>query len=269
MEKTREYRLFAVIGVLALIIAGLCLYVFIDFQTDNKAQRAREMLMEAGMNGSARALSDDIASGDMMLAYHHAAEAAEYASLAGESEAAELFGEISSEIRRGTLDENVTAVIDDFVASGLLPDEIPLVETELKEPVTVSSETYSDAQDCAARFFGGAVMTKGQLRANGDILFSVSNAYAVIDGQRCVPIEAAISLEVGEALIGEDRCVAQAMKFISDFFPKEVSRSAVVKRVDSSDVGRTDVYADACGVQMCITVRRDTGRVVRFVSSAR
>ena len=124
-------------------------------------------------------------------------------------------------------------------------------------------------QHAAGGGYKGAADFTPQLRANGDILFSVSNAYAVIDGQRCVPIEAAISLEEGEALIGEDRCVAQAMKFISDFFPKEVSRSAVVKRVDSSDVGRTDVYAEACGVSMCITVRRDTGRVVRFVSNAR
>lgn len=269
MEKSRYDGLIALVGAFALITAGLIAYVMIDFRADSDAARADRLLAETGLNGTARVLSEDIAEGDMMLAYHHASEAAEYARLAGNAGAAELFGEITDEIREGRLEPRMAAAVDGFVASGVLPDEMPFFEYEPVDTAAVSVDVYEAAEECAERFFGGAIMTRGQRLSNGEILFSSSNAYAVIDGQRCVPIEACISLDAGGARIGAQECAARAMEFIADFFPESVSRSAVVTRVDMSDGRRADVYAQAAGASMCVTVRRDTGRVVRFVNGAR
>lgn len=266
MEKSGKLKYIAAIGVLTLVIIGLCAYIFIDFRADSEAERSGVALARAGMNGSARGLNDDISAGDMTLAYHHASEAAEYAELCGETDACGMFRSIASSIRNGSLDTNVTAVIDDFLVSGLMPDEIPFFETEGEEVSAVSAEVYSKAKECASRFFGGAVLTGGQQNLNGEILFSVSNAYAVIDGEKCVPVEAAISLDEGNATLGQDECVGAAMKFISDFFPSEIAASARINRVEPSGGCRADVYAESCGVEMQMTVRRDTGRVVRFVS---
>lgn len=268
-ENKNILRYCTVIGVLVIVIAGLCAYIFIDFKADGAAVKSRTAFAEAGLKGTARVLEDDIAAGDMMLAYHHAAEAADYAEEAGEEGAAVMFDKIAASILGGTLDGKVTAAIDGFIVSGLVPEEIPMHETAEERAAPVSAEAYESARECAAKFFGGGMLTKGDRLQNGKILFSVSNAYAVIDGDKCVPVEAAISLGEGDAVLGESECVSAAVKFIADFFPDEMSRSVKIKKTESVGLCRADVYAEAGGVDMCITVRRDSGRVVRFVSGAK
>ena len=269
MEKTRKYGLCAAVAVLALIAAGLCAYVFIDFRLDGEARQSQMLIAEAGEKSSARALADDLGGGDMMLAYHHALKAAEYAHLAGNDSAARMFEQISADVRGGKVDgsasDAITGYLDGETAEyGAARGGENGVSGEAE---AVSADVYGMAEEMARRFFGG-VMTKGERIPNGNILFSVANAYAVIDGTQCVPIEAAVSLGEGEARYGRDACVRAALGFIGDFFPEEVSRAVKIISADEGST-RTDVYAESGGVQMCITVRRDTGRVVRFVSGAR
>lgn len=263
--KTERVRISVVLGVLCLVLVGLCAYVYVDFMLDSRALESRKMLLRTGMTGSARAVVEDIDAGNMILAYHHAAEASEYAALLGEVGGERMFSEISSSILDGTLDPAVTADIDGFVVSGLVPEKIPLVEGEVAEEIPTAAQSYADAAKCAERFFGGAVVADGVRCPSGDILFSVSNAYALIDSEQLIPIEAAISLDEGSGTMSDSECVSAAMKFVADFFPREVMASANIVGVKSAD-GKAEVTARLDDKIMTFTVRRDSGRVVRFIS---
>ena len=266
MENTENKRIFdltAFIAVLVLIIIGLGAYIFIDFRTDYIAARSEQMMESAGMNGSARCLVDDINSGDSVMAYHHASEAAVHAYRAGDKKAGAMFDEISEAIIDGRSVGGVAAQIDGFLACGEVPEKLVIGE---KESVATMATSYS-ASEAAGKFFGTPVLVKGEKLTNGRILFSVSNAYAVIDEDKCVPIEAAISLPEGEGVLGASECVSSAMKFLAEFFPAEVVNSSFVTDVSSSNGGkRADVSFESAAMTMTVTVRRDTGRVVRFVS---
>lgn len=268
ITKIEYVRFAAIIGVLCLILLGLCAYIFVDFRLDSRAAESRKMLLRTGMTGSARAVSEDIGSGNMILAYHHAAEASEYAALLGDDGGERMFREISSAILDGTLDAGVTADIDGFVVSGVVPEKIPLTESETDRGVPTSVQAYGDAAKCAERFFGGAVVAEGVRCPSGDILFSVSNAYALIDGNQMIPIEAAISLDEGSGTMSDGECAASAMKFVADFFPREVSAHANIIEVRDAD-GKAEITAQIEDKIMTFTVRRDSGRVVRFISRQR
>ena len=270
MEKRKVNDLIAAITVLSLIILGLCAYIFVDFRVDEIAAESELMMNRTGMNGCARVLLNDISDGDMMLAYHHAASAAEYAYRAGESDSAEMFDKISASVLSGDISPNIAAEIDGFLASGTVPEQIPYFEADGEKAVPVSADAYKAAEKTAEKFFGSAIMSKGEQLSNGAILFSVSNAYAVIDGEKCVPIEAVISLPAEDGVMTGGECVTAALKFLSDFFPKDVSSSASVVDVTTEPGGkRTNVSFVSAEVNMTVTVRRDTGRVVRFVSEKR
>ena len=268
MEKNKNLNKTVTAIIIGLVIVGLCAYIFVDFRMDNIAAESARLACVAGMNGCARSLSDDLVAGDMTLAYHHAAEAADYAYRAGQNEPAVMFSRISASILDGTVDGTAVAEIDGFLVSGLVGEDIAKSDYSAAEEFSpVSSVMYENAREVAGKFFGSGMLLRGEQISNKAILFSVSNAYAVIDGEKCVPIEAAISLEEGEPVLAESDCVNAAKRFLSDFFPADISEKATVTGV-SSDMGgkRTNVTFSSSGVIMTVTVRRDSGRVVRFVS---
>lgn len=266
MEKRRINALIALVAVMSAIIAGLCFYVAVDFGSDIKKAKSAHDADVAGLDGCARLLSEEIVSGDTVSAYHHASEAAEYAYRAGENAAGEMFEEISSAILAGCVNDTVAAQIDGFIASGAVPEKLAFSPESMSDSVSIPSSVYISARECADRFFGAPVMKKGEVLQNGYILFSLSNAYAVIDGEKCVPIEAAISLEEDTGTLTDGECVTAAVKFLSDFFPPDFSRQASVTGITNDQNGkRSDISLISSGIPMIVTVRRDTGRVVRFI----
>lgn len=257
-ERKENGKFYAAIGALAVALAALGAYVIVDHAAEKKAQTAREELYASGLESSIAAMNNDLAAGRMILAYYHAREAEDYAGRLGDDAHARRLSEISSQILDGG--QGAREQIGDQPTGEDADDE---------EAEAVSADVPEEAEKCASRFFGGDVITVGRRRENGDILFSRSNAYAIIDGETCVPIEAAISLDSGEPSLSDGECVSSALKFVRDFFPEEVYASAGVSDVRLEDEHRLGVTVDAAGIEMKITVRRDSGRVVRFVSTAR
>ena len=262
MEKRTFYNLIGVIAVLSLVIIGLSAYVFIDFRTDSLAADAEKAAEVAGMDGSARFLRDDILAGDKVLAYHHASEAAEHAYRFGDSAGGIFFDEIASAISDGKNVSGVAAQLDGFLAGGVIPSRLAVAEESVETIAHVDDGTRAVAE----KFFGVPVLHKGETLSNGAVLYSRSNAYAVIDGDKCVPIEAAVSLPEGEGVLTDAECVTAAMKFLADFFPTEVVNGAAVTSLSNENGGRRCTVGIRSGaLDMTVTVRRDTGRVVRFI----
>ena len=264
MEK-KIMNLSAVIAVMSLVIFGLTAYVYIDFSTDAAAAESLRLIERAEEDGCARFLSADIVDGDMIRAYHHAEDAARHAVLAGDDESAAMFGEISAAIISGKNVSGVAAQIDGFIASGEVPERLMI--TEAVAPV-VSFSAGEDAASVAARFFGLNVLNSGEKLKNGAVLFSRSNAYAVIDEKTCIPIEGAVSLPEGDGTMTDGECIAAAKRFLSDFFPDEtVSATAVANAERERGGRRMSVSFSSPALDITVTVRCDTGRVVRFVSN--
>ena len=82
-----------------------------------------------------------------------------------------------------------------------------------------------------------------------------------------MPVEAAISLETGEAIMTDEQCKAAADSFLSEFFPASTADTASYQILNTTGDESICTVGYTCGgKQVIVAVSRDSGRVVRFIS---
>ena len=120
---------------------------------------------------------------------------------------------------------------------------------------------------CVKRLFGEHNPLLAERKSvDGDIVYTCSNAYAVIDSRSGVPREAVISLERAEKRLDVKACAEYALRFIGDFFIDDISSSAKIASVTADDYAGTFVFDIHCRDRSIkAAVRRDNGRLAYFL----
>lgn len=262
--------------VLALTVVSLSVFIFLAFRAEQDRISSETMLYRAEIVNSAENLRSALYADDERLSYHYAASAADRASLAGDVAAAKMFRSMADSLLADSeADSAVTEAVEQYLASGQTQFEYvneaegadgedDLSDEEEARPVSAYSEEI--AQKCLDRVFGNHnTLRLGMKNRNGQLVYSCSNAYAVIDERTGLPMEFAISLSPAEKRLTADECVQCAMVFLEEYFPRELAESAEVRRIEADDsTGTFEVYCVSRGRQLVMSVRRDTGRVARF-----
>lgn len=258
-------------GVLIISLLSLCVFIFFAFRADANARASAAMLRQAELENTVENLKESLDARDERLAYHYAASAAETAASAGEHDAAVLFRRMADALL-GSSDAMpaMRQTLENYLLRGEIPESFyKAEEADGEEEIqSVSSYRLDNAEKCVSRLFGeNNTLRRGMKSRNGELVFSCSNAYAVIDEKTGLPVEAAISLAPAEKRLDADACVHYALRFLEDYFPKEIASNASVRNIaEDSIAGTFEISVISCGRGMILSVRRDNGRVARLTA---
>lgn len=263
--------------VLALTVISLSVYLFFSFRVEQDRRESEDLLYRAEIVNTAENLKSALEAEDERLSYHYAASAADRASLAGDHDAAVMFrGMADSLLLDNGTSSAVKQAVEQYLASGTTEFDFTsedagadLTEGEFMnddDVRPVSAYAVETAEKCLERVFGNHnTLRRGMKSRNGELLFSCSNAYAVIDERTGLPVEFAISLTPAEMRLTADECVQYALDFLEEYFPSDLAESADVRKIEADDsAGTFEIYCVSKNRQLVMSVRRDTGRVARF-----
>lgn len=262
-EKHAGGLLISLCAALTVII-GLCGWIYLDFRGDEN----RELLYRTEAETAAQKLMDALDDGDVILAYHYAQLVREHAAKAGERGAAHTFAGLSETIRITGITEEVRAAAENGLNGGFTEEEngnsvIPEVPYEPEEVAVIRQ---NDALAAAEEIMGvSGLLTQAVRCRAGEFLFTCRNAYAVIDEKTALPVEIGISLPPSENhRLTPEECEACADAFLHRYFPSvsEVRASRVYPAGD----GTLTVEYRIGGRIVAASVRRDSGRIVRYVA---
>jgi hypothetical protein len=92
------------------------------------------------------------------------------------------------------------------------------------------------------------------------------NAYAIIDERSALPIEAGISLDVGEITMSEEEYISAAKEFLLRFYSEDTVKNGYVQSI-TTDIENGVVNIDyMLGTRrVALSVKGDNGRIVGFV----
>ncbi len=272
----------AVSGVLLCAVIVLGVYVWTDIKDDSARDKSLAELFETEMYNSADKLYSAMSDGNITTAYHYAKSAEEYAGRAGKSDEVRLFSEISSYLENGEMpSEEIGEKLRVYLSTGDVPDvtvtaemtdkTIWNAEQETAEPEFVSKYRADAAYEAAGRLIGvDGVFHLCEKNTDGELIFTCRNAYAVIDVNSGMPIEAALSLDRSDAEGGRltaEEGIACASEFLERFYPRSAMLSMGVVSVTPDDIcGTYDIMFSICGRNTLVSVRNDSGRVVRIVA---
>lgn len=269
--KSKQFLL--VMSTMLCLIIGLLATLAVMMRSESIERRSNIAMCRAEMEASAVSLLDDVAAGDRVRAYHNAACAADYALRSGEREGAILFNKIADEALRGELNEEITEVVNSYLARSdestqrvRNTSKTPTQETKIHHPTFVSIEKYELAKDSANRTAGGNyVFTEGVRTDSGAYIFSCGNAYALIDEKTVLPIEGAVSLSEHSGNLNDAECETVAKEYLKLLFPsdEEAFESPIDKLIDEPARSVTYVYLSG-EREIKATVNRTSGRVVSF-----
>lgn len=271
--KSKQFLL--VVSAMLCVIIGLLAVLFLEIRQDKLLENSLRELYRTEMITAAESFLDDAQSGSITLAYHHISYAADYASQCGEYDAATMFDLISERVLAGEMSSEMADSVAGYLENGEVSMPlsvardigVPGDNTSFSSlPSYVAVDRYEAAEKCANKLFGGNyVMHSGEKIIAGELMFTCENAYALIDEKTALPIEAAISLEIGEPTLTTERCIASSLEFISEFFSRETVASAVVENVLINEVAGTVDVRYKCGTKtMFVSIRADNGRISRF-----
>lgn len=275
MKKFAEKYVSALLwtmGVLLISLLTLCVFIFFAFRADANARASSAILQRAELENTVNNLKEALDAGEERLSYHYAASAAEDAASAGEHEAAVLFRRMADTLLESS--EKIPLIrqtLENYLMTGVIPEYAaqPDASSENEEEIqSVSAFHVENAVRCVNRLFGeNNTLRQGRKSRNGELVFSCSNAYAVIDEKTGLPIEAAISLPPAEKRLDADACVNSAMRFLEDYFPREVAVNASVRNIaEDSLAGTFEITFVSRNREMSLAVRRDNGRVARVTA---
>lgn len=256
-------------GVLLISLLTLCVFIFLAFRADANARASVAMLRHAELESTVENLQEALEAEDEQRAYHYAASAAETAALAGERETAILFERMAEDLLASSRSmETLRETLKQYLLTGETQVEVEQTEETQEESKAVSLFHVENAERCVRRLFGDRnTLRRGMKSRNGTLLFSCSNAYAVIDEKTGLPVEAAISLEPSEKRLDADACVNSAIRFLEEFFPNEVVANASVQSIAEDGVSGTfEIAFVSQNRRMLLSVRRDNGRVARLTA---
>ncbi len=273
MKKYAEkYAYELLITSLALLIAlvGLCAYVFLVFYGEMREERSRALLYQSRLEDAEEKLDLSLTEQEDRLAYHYAAVAAELCAEKGDHPAALLYGKVANTILQAP--EQMSAIqkaLESYRDTGEIPHTLVGQEADGEEELrSVSMERWAAAEDCVERMYGTYhALHPGAKARNGELVFTGSNAYAIIDGRTGLPVEAAISLSPARKILGADACIGAAKRFLAEYFPEPMATGAVLETIDSDERAGTFELTYRYGEKrMVLSVRRDNGRVARLTT---
>lgn len=264
-------------AVLFFAVCSLSAYIYADFRADDAAARSQEHLYDTMFRTNVRRLSAALSEENRMTSYHFALTAAENAASAGHGDDASFFRKISTGIADGAQNMSGIAVtVEEYLASGTVPEEFSILydtsadEEDLMagEPASVSSFRKWAADECAASVTGAdGILRTAEKSKTGEFVYTCRNAYAVVDARSGSPVEAGVSIVPGENRLDETACVGFAQDFIREYFPPDIARAAnLVSAVPDIAAGTYDLTYRSGAREIRLSVKRDSGRVVRLVA---
>lgn len=265
--------------ILALTLISLSFFVFFTFCAEQEREESTEMLYRVGISNTAENLKNALEADDGRSSYHYAASAAEQASVAGDHDTAVMFRRMADLLLGDAVaDSTILNAVEQYLLKGEAVELETMTEASEstmpgvgfmndKDVHPVSSYNVENAKKCLDSVFGNHnTLRRGMKSKNGELVFSCSNAYAVIDARTGVPIELAISLSPAEIKLNADECVSSALDFLTEYFPMDIVNSADLRRIEADDVAGTfEICCVSKGRRFTMSVRRDTGRVARFI----
>lgn len=263
--------------ICAVIVLGV--YVWCDLRADSVRDESLDDLYETEMYNAANSLYNALADGNITVAYHYSKSAEEYAERADEHDEAILFAKISACLERG---ENPESSLNDALGEYLIDGDVPdydAVRTssdsygcdEIKPdstPASVSNYRLGVTAESLEKLFGvEKVLHRSEKSVDGELIFTCRNAYAVIDEMTGMPIEAAVTLDRGDRLITAEEGIEEAVEFLGMFYPKSAVSSVVIMQACPNGVSGTyDILLNINGRDSIVSVKRDSGRVVRLMT---
>ncbi len=273
MKKFAEkyaYELLITSLALLIALAGLCTYVFFVFYGEMREDRSRALLYQARIEDAADKLDLSLTEQEDRLAYHYAAVAAELCAEKGDHQSALLYGRVANTIFESP--EQMPAIqkaLGNYRVTGEIPHTLVVQEAEEEEELrSVSLERWATAEDSVEKMYGTYhALHPGAKARNGELVFTGSNAYAIIDGRTGLPVEAAISLAPAEKILTADACIGAAQRFLAEYFPEPIVAGAALEQIESDEAAGTFELTYRCGEKrMVLSVRRDNGRVARLTA---
>ena len=264
LEK-RAYGLAIAFCAAVLIIIGLSGWIYLDFRGDEN----RDLRMRAESEAAAEHLLEALEAGDTVLSYHYARLVRDSAANSGGVETAQKFAGLAETIRITGITEDMLGTAQEYLNGGwggkdsasdaaVLPD-LP------SEPADVSVLHRNDALAAAEEIMGTKnFLTEAVRCREGQFLFSCRNAYAVIDGKTSLPVEIGISLPPsdGSTVLSPEECRARADEFLRKYFPS--IQIQAVRVTPGEDCVNVEYRME--GRTVTASVRRDTGRIVRYTA---
>ena len=264
LEK-RAYGLAIAFCAAAVIIIGLSGWVYLDFRGDEN----RDLRLRAESESAAEHLLEALESGDNILSYHYARMVRDSAAKSGGVETAQKFAGLAETIRITGITEDMVRAAQEYLRgnweekepasdAAVLPDSPP-------EPSEVSVLHRKDALAAAEEIMGTKnFLTEAVRCREGQFLFSCRNAYAVIDGKTSLPVEIGISLPPsdGSTVLSQEECRARADEFLRKYFP--AVQVQAVRVTPGEDCVNVEYRME--GRTVTASVRRDTGRIVRYAA---
>ena len=264
-------------AVLFLTVCSLCAYIYVDFRADDTAAVMQSYLHETLFKTNVRRLGAALVEENSITSYYFALTAAENAASAGYGDDASFFRKISTGIADGA--QNMTEIaeaVNGYLETGEFPENFSILyhieepaENPLAwEPASVSYFRERAAEECAASVTGaGGILHSAEKTKAGEFIYTCRNAYAVVDARSGTPLEAAVSIASGEPRLDETACVGYADTFLRQYFPPDIARSAhLVSAVPDSAAGTYDLTYQIGRRTIRLSVKRDTGRVVRLIA---
>lgn len=265
--------------VLLLTVCSLSVWIYTDFRADTAAAQAQTYLHQTLLKTSLRRLDAALTEENRMTAYHFALTAADHAASAGLGTDAVFFRKISSGIADGA--ENLTdaaEAVRGYLETGTVPETFALqYETaalsdedgDAWEPASVSYARERAARECAVAMTGvSGILRAAEQHPPGEYVYTCRNAYAVVDARTGTPLEAGISSPVtGENRLSESACAERAYSFLGEYFRMDtVRRANLISAVPDNTAGTYEFTYRNGGRTIKLTVKRDTGRVVRLIA---
>ena len=207
-EKHVTVILFSAVILLCATLFLTASLVFVSRSANRKAE-SELILNRAEYENTVKNLRESIYAGDDILAYHYAADAAENAARIGENDAAVMFTQMAEKLLTSPeIIRELGQTVDKYIKNGDIPTLQNSVEEERENEIkAVALARIEEAQKCVERLFGEHNSLKMEMKSrNGEIIFSCSNAYAVVDSRTGLPIEAAVSLMPAENKLDADAC---------------------------------------------------------------
>ncbi len=281
MEKFAKKHYLGIIIAAAFFICttiALSIFIYFDFSSERELNDYTNYLNHTEMRNAARKFIDSTEEEDKLGAYHNASMAAVYASRYGDTDTSAFFVKIADRVKN---EDIVWSEIADevlyFVDTGKLPEKIKTAdnlqesdEKSRREEVSqlIYGYKFASAQKTANEIFGlNGVLSGVTKSTNGELIFSCKNAYVIIDAISGNPIQAAISVPMGVPILSQGECVNLSRKFLYEFFTNEIASSAVVCDVYPDESGAYEIVYTCRDIKMFISVKRDTGKIVRFILS--
>ncbi len=243
------------------VTVSLCVYVTADLEYEKERLKYPSMRYEAEMKNSADELSEALKKSDNMTAYHYALNALEYAKRLGNTSAAELFSGIAEEIRVGN-GNDYSSRIDAEIKNGFKDEKKVEKTISTHEKVGTNEKKRNILRaEKAANELLGLKNTLHYIGGTDRPVFACENAYAVMDGEKCIPLEGGISLGKNEIsrISDDERLYACRVCLAKLLTPDELENACIV-----NDSGGKTVFQIG-ERRVSVTLNTQSGRVVSFV----